>query len=195
MVEYSALLYLKQWYSILEENSQKEFDNDRFLRLLMDGQRQIYAFILASVHNISDADDIMQDVSTVMWHRFKDYDSSSNFTAWGIGITRKLILSFYSKKKRGRFHFDNKMLESLKEIACSKINEADRRVEFLQGCVKQLTKKDREFIELRYNHNLKTNAIADKVGLSTHVAYRAMAKIHGLLQLCIQRKMREADLI
>ena len=179
----------------MKESSKKDFDNDRFLRLLMDSQRQIYAFILASVHNISDADDIMQDVSTVMWHRFKDYDPKSNFTAWGIGIARKLILSFYSKKKRGRFHFDNKILESLKDIACSKIDEADRRVEFLRGCIKQLTEKDRKFIELRYNQNLKTNAIANRVGLSTNVAYRAMAKIHGLLQLCIQRRMREEGLI
>ncbi len=178
----------------MEESSKQGLDNDRFLRLLMGSQRQIYAFILASVHNISDADDIMQDVSTVMWRRFRDYDSTSNFTAWGIGIARKLTLNFYSKKKKGRLHFDNETLESLKDIACAKINEADQRVDFLRRCITQLEKKDRELIQLRYDRNLKTNIIANMVGLSVHVTYRAMAKIHGIIQLCIKRKMREEGL-
>ena len=161
----------------------------------MDSQRQIYAFILASVHHISDADDIMQDVSTVMWHRFKDYDSKSNFTAWGIGIARKLILNFYSKKKKSRLQFNDKTLDSFKDLACSKIRQTDRRVEFLRHCVQQLKGRNLEMFDMRYKQNLKINTIADRFGLSIHVAYRAMAKLHQLLQFCIQRKMKEEGLI
>ncbi len=179
----------------LEETSKKRFDDDRFLRLLMDSQHRVYAFILASVHSISDADDIMQSVSTVMWRRFGEYDSGSNFTAWGIGISRKLILNFYSKKKKVRVHFDNKTLESLEAIACSKLDEADRRVEFLRKCINKLSEAERKLVDLRYGRSLKTNTIANMVGLSVSRTYRAMAKIHVVLQKCIRRTMREEGLI
>jgi RNA polymerase sigma-70 factor (ECF subfamily) len=44
-------------------------NNKLFLKLLLDNQSRIHAYILSLVPNYADADDILQTVSELMWSR------------------------------------------------------------------------------------------------------------------------------
>ena len=81
-----------------KETTQDEFDRgERFMRHLMGNEHRIYGFILSLVHNWSDADDLLQDVTAIMWRKFDLYEPGTNFCAWALKIARFEVLNFRKK--------------------------------------------------------------------------------------------------
>jgi RNA polymerase sigma-70 factor (ECF subfamily) len=60
----------------------KNIDGREFIRLLTANQSRIYAYIVSLVPNFNDADDIMQETTTMMWERKEDFESGTDFVAW-----------------------------------------------------------------------------------------------------------------
>ena len=56
-----------------------------FSRLLVANQRRIYGFILTLVHDRSAAEDILQDVSALLWQKYDKFEPGTDFAAWGDG--------------------------------------------------------------------------------------------------------------
>jgi RNA polymerase sigma-70 factor (ECF subfamily) len=83
----------------------KQSFDDRFLRLLLKNHYKIYAYILAFTHNTNDADDVMQDVSTILWKKFNKFKAGTNFTAWAVKVARYKVLQFYQNKEKEEFFF------------------------------------------------------------------------------------------
>ncbi len=59
-----------------------------FLRLFVQHQQEIYAYILTLVPHIHDADDLFQEGTAVMWKKFDQFESGTNFAAWGVKVMR-----------------------------------------------------------------------------------------------------------
>ena len=76
---------------------------NEFLRLLMANQKRIYAFILATVPNRQDADDLFQETVLLMWSKFDDFQRGTSFVAWGITVAKYQILSVRSATRCGAF--------------------------------------------------------------------------------------------
>ena len=136
-------------------NHQNAPRDEQFLRLLMRNQEKIYAFILALVHNCNDAEDIMQDATTVMWRKYETFDSETSFTAWGIAIARLLVLKFFEKNRYSKLSFSPDL-------------------------EKKLDPRNYELIKMRYLEKKPTKLIADERGIAPHTMYRMMGKIHEL---------------
>src|SRR5262245_5742011 len=57
-----------------------------FLRLFLQNERRLYAYILTLLPHRADADDVLQEASLVMWDKFDDANPPADFTAWGCRI-------------------------------------------------------------------------------------------------------------
>jgi hypothetical protein len=57
-------------------------DTERFVRLFLDGQREILRYILALVPGIDDAQEILQETAVDLWQKFDRYDPAIPFTPW-----------------------------------------------------------------------------------------------------------------
>lgn len=75
---------------------------DHFHRLLTLNDKKIYAYILSVLRNANDADDVMQETSSVMWSKFSDFSPGMHFVLWEITIARYQILAFFRDKKQGQ---------------------------------------------------------------------------------------------
>ena len=71
-----------------------QLETERFLHLLTANHHRIYAFIMTLVPNSNDADDIMQETTTVMLKKFGEFELGTDFVAWGIAVAHYVILSF-----------------------------------------------------------------------------------------------------
>ncbi|MCK5000630.1 MAG: hypothetical protein KAS23_13890, partial [Anaerohalosphaera sp.] len=80
-----------------EDDSFDESLDSLFFHLFMTHRKSLYAFILASIHNYSDADDILQETATVMWRKFSGFEQGTDFVAWGITIARLRVLKFFNE--------------------------------------------------------------------------------------------------
>src|SRR5215218_100140 len=71
--------------------------NKPFLRLFLQNQRRLYAYILTLLPNRADADDVLQETSLVMWDKFDPADPPTDFLAWARRVAYHKVLDFYKK--------------------------------------------------------------------------------------------------
>ncbi|MEY5012122.1 MAG: hypothetical protein RLZZ253_3261, partial [Verrucomicrobiota bacterium] len=50
----------------------------------------------------TDADDVMQDVSVVLWEKFPALPESQDFRVWAFGVARYEVLAWLRDKGRDR---------------------------------------------------------------------------------------------
>jgi RNA polymerase sigma-70 factor (ECF subfamily) len=167
-----------------------------FLRLFLEGERRLYAYILTLLPNRSDADDVLQEVSLVMWDKFDEQHPPSDFVAWGCRIAYFKILDFHKKNRRGRVQFSQSMLEQVAESAIEQASalQLDARREALAGCIEKLKVNDRDMLVLRFAEGATTESTAAQLGRSVHAVYKALAKVRELLFTCVTQTLAREGL-
>ena len=171
----------------------KESTAGLFFQLFMSNQKNLYAFILASVHNYSDAEDILQDTATVMWQKFDEFDRDSSFVAWGIAISRNLIKKYYSRRQRTRIQFDSELSQKISDAMENRFSEMDIRQEALRICSQKLHHLSRSLLEMRYSRGMTVKAIANQLNRSIHGMYKTIARVQDALQECVQKEIKKMD--
>ena len=184
-----------QWYNRKRNYSRKkqtkegpENTNDStmlFMGLALSAQKQIYAFILSLVVSPSDADDILQETLTVMWRKFGEFESGTNFVAWGRQIARFKVMDYLRKNRTSKFCFDSDVLKLI-ESKSSQIDNLSDRNEAMQKCLQKLPEKQRSMLNMRYSRDMSFKQIALEYGVSKQSIYRMVSRIHALLAKCIK---------
>lgn len=164
-----------------------------FLKILQANKRRIFGFIFACVPHYSTAEDIMQDTIIRLWSKFSTYTPGTNFAAWGISYSKYIILEHQRKDCNIRLQFDSDALDNLvKPFENDK--DMDTRVEALQVCLDKLPEIQKQLVQMRYADKLTVKEIALKVGRPVHGLYKALMKIQGSLQQCIEGALKRWDM-
>ncbi len=161
-----------------------------FLKLLLENQMRIHAYILALVPNYADADDILQQTSSLMWRKFDDFKPGTNFTSWGIRIAHYEIMGYRKRRNRDKLVFGDDFLEDMIPIVEQENKNTDGKIEALRQCVKKLGMRGRELVKLRYYEGMKAKEMSSRTGLTVAVIYKSLARINGHLLSCIERTIR-----
>ncbi len=177
-----------------KDQDRKALQDDRFLRLLLESQSSIYAFILALVHNQNDADDIMQETVTLMWRKFSTFESGTNFIAWGVTIARNKTMKFLEKYRNSRLQFTESVIDAIDRHTTSKLSQMNPFAAALKNCIAKLGKHQRQLVHMRYEQKIPAKRISDLVGLRIHTFYRTMARIHRSLETCIRKTLADEGL-
>ena len=88
-----------------DDESRRRAKGELFLRLFLQNERRLYAYILTLLPHRADVDDVLQDASLVMWDKFDEQHPPNDFTAWGCRIAYFKVLDFYKKRQRSRVCF------------------------------------------------------------------------------------------
>ena len=75
-------------------------DGEAFTRLLLQNQRRIAGLIFSLVPRGADADDVMQETCAVLWRKFGEFQTGTDFGAWALRIARFQVMSYYAHQKR-----------------------------------------------------------------------------------------------
>jgi RNA polymerase sigma factor (sigma-70 family) len=135
-------------------------DPERFVRLFVEGQREILRYILRLVPDIDDAHEILLDTGVDLWRRFDRYDPAFAFVPWACGFAFRRV-----RKHRGQQARRVKYLsiESLNLIAAERSEKdgilEDRR-RTVERCPQQLRDDDRLVVEHRYSRQMSVAKIA-----------------------------------
>ncbi len=65
--------------------------------------RPVYSFVYRLVGNVSDAEDIAQEVFIKVWKKLPSYDTNKNIKTWIFAIARHTVIDWYRKKKHISF--------------------------------------------------------------------------------------------
>lgn len=172
-----------------QNDNQQDQNVKEFVTLLTSQQSRIYNYILSLVPNFSDADDVLQETTKLMWEKFDEFKVGTDFLAWGRKIAHFLILEHYrKKKKRHDFYYDDQLIDKLQKDV-QKSNDSSRDdLYHLKNCLKKLKRQDRKLLMLRYFENNKARELAGRFGCSIQYVYRNISRIHQLLLACIQKQ-------
>ena len=162
-----------------------------FLRLFLQNERRLYAYILTLLPHRADADDILQEASLVMWDKFDETNPPTDFAAWGCRIAYFKVLDFVKKSQRCRVRFSQAMLERVAETALEQAAtlQLDERRVALASCVEKLSPRDRDLLTLRFADGATTQSTAVQVGRSVEAVYKALSKIRHALFECVTRAL------
>ncbi len=159
-----------------------------FVRLLTRNSSQIYGFILMLSVNRSDAEDVFQETSVVLWEKFDSYQPGTDFRAWACRIAFFKVQSH--RRARGRMRvLSDAAFEALAADALAFAEDRDLRGEALAECLDKLAERDRRLLEQKYFGQLTTVQLAQQRSQSTHSIYRALTRIHSQLLQCMQRSL------
>lgn len=159
-----------------------------FLSSLLREQSKIYGYIFALIPNVSVVDDLMQETIMVMWEKFDTFEVGTNFYGWAKKIAYYKVVNHLSRSFNTETHFSQAVLESI-ERGADVIEKSDNRSIALETCIQKLNKNDKELIKLKYMDGMTTKEVALKNKRSVAGMYKVMARIHHLLERCIEQKL------
>lgn len=168
---------------------------EEFVELLTTHQIRIRGYILSLVPNYSDAEDVMQETSRMMWTRFADFEPGTDFLAWGKAIAFYRILEYRQARKKKKAQTLNDELFHIleRETKERKKDRSQEYLNYLRDCLKKLSQRDRLLIRMRYEWNLKVLEIARRVGITVQSVYRNITRVQTQLQLCVQQNAVRED--
>jgi RNA polymerase sigma-70 factor (ECF subfamily) len=159
---------------------------ERFVQLFLANERRIYAFILSLVPVWSDADDLLQETSAVLWSKLDEFRPGTDFAAWALQIARFEVFNYRKRKNRDRGMFRDETEHLLADQATARDLASDDRRDQLEVCLAKLNDRDRELIRLRYQPGATTQEVAERAGRSLKAVYKALNRIHEKLLECIR---------
>lgn len=160
-----------------------------FLSLFSKSQTRLYSFILMIVHNDNDADEIFQEVSTLLWEQFEKFQEGSNSGAWAVSIAKFKVLEYLRQNQKKRNLFKTDMYQELSILAEPESANINNRLKALENCYHKMDRTCRSLLFLRYQKNISVKTMAQQKGVSEGVMYRNLSKVFSALRSCIERTM------
>ena len=162
-----------------------------YLSRFLKAERRIFAYIFTLLPHRADAEDVLQEVSAIMWEKFDERNPPRDFVAWGCRIAYFRIQDYRKAQRRRRVLYSDAMLE---HVSATLLEEAramhlDERREALAHCVDRLSRRDRELLTERFKEGATVQSTAACLGRSVDAVYKALAKIRKSLYDCVARTL------
>lgn len=164
-------------------------DHRRFLRYLVPTETVLKAYLLAGTRDVHQAEDLMQDVLSVLWEKFETYDEARPFQAWAIGFARVQVAKWRSEQARSREVVSGQTLELLADTAVEVAEEVKSRGLHLMGCLEWLGGIARQVVQMKYGEALSIMQIAEQLRKSVPATEMILVRARRALQDCVERKL------
>jgi len=165
-----------------------------FLRHLGAAYHDIYASALAIVGNGNDADDVIQEVCIVLWKRYEEFETGTNFRKWACSIAFNVAKAYTRKQRRRRgFGMGEQALARIAQVqsGASELLELQRDV--LLDCMGKLPEADRSFLLACYRHASSLANYARDMQMSIGTVYSKVKRLRRRLVECVKRTLRSEE--
>jgi RNA polymerase sigma-70 factor (ECF subfamily) len=180
----------------MDGDSRRDLDTDsmrELARLWVQSQSAISAYLTANVIDAHHAEDLVQEVAQVVAEKFEEYDRQRSFTSWALGIARNRLLKYYRSRSRDRLVLSEAALTQLGSALERVEHEAENRRIALRTCLERIAGRRRRVLEMRYGENIKVQAIAQQLGMSSDGVSVMLHRIRSALHMCIEKQMARTE--
>ena len=148
---------------------------------------QIYRFVLRLIKNSSVAEEIVSDVFLVVWRDASRFEGKSSVATWLMAIARHKAVS--ALRRRSDSLLDHYPADATTDPRDNPEFQTDQidRLEIIHRCLRKLSPRHREIIDLYYYHEKSVREIAEIIGapegtVKTRMFYarRRMSRLLGI---------------
>lgn len=176
-----------------EQHQADQPDREKaFVRLLVDHQSVIRAFVISLLPGVSETEDVIQNTNEVLWTKRANFVMGTNFKAWALTTARFQVMALLQKLSRDRWApLDDDVFDMVAEQAAERdVDEINQRMNDLNECIGLLQVKDQELVLHRYwkKSNLEeySQATCRSVGSLKVALYRVRVSLRN----CLDRKSK-----
>ena len=165
--------------------------HDEFLRSFTANEPAVRAYIRRLLPTRADADDVMQDVSVVLWKKFGEFREDADFRPWAFGVARFEVLAWFRDKGRDRLVLDEDVVAKLSVDSEQVDARLEQQREALEECMGKVAPKQRELLMLAYQGESNMQEIASTSGRSVNGFYQWLYRMRQSLLDCIRRSVSQ----
>lgn len=162
---------------------------ERFASLLATSQRPVFLYAMGLLHHAADAEEVLQETNLVLWRKFDQYQSGTDFARWACSVAHFEILKYREKKGRKERLFSDEFIEILAQQAPPSIDVLESRRAALHQCLTKLKDPDRKLVLDRYQAQATTRSVAESEGRSVQGTRKALHRIRASLMACVERSL------
>lgn len=163
-------------------------DHETFMRLWVQHQSHVYAYIRALVFRRPDAEDVLQEVAVVLWRKFDQFEPGSRFDQWAYRVARNQVLYYRQKRQRDRLVFGQELLDRIADEMAAAHPEREGYLDALESCLEGLGSDDRELVRRRHEPGATNRSLSQALRRSESAISRALSRIYLALLDCIRGK-------
>lgn len=162
-----------------------------FEQIVRETNAHLRAYIAGIGVPRSDVDDIAQDVYVELYRFFDRMPADVSPKQWLKGIARNLCLNYFRRtSRRSRLQREALVELMLRAEQESPVGMAEGSVRHaLDGCYEQLSPYSQRLLKLKYEQELPSGAIAEKLQSTSEAIRVALFRIRAGLKDCILGKL------
>ena len=164
-------------------------DHEAFERLFLPMQTTLRGYLYASTRNWTETDDLFQDVATVLWRKFGEFDRARSFHAWAMGIARLQVLKRRQTFARDRLVFSEEAVAALALVVGDEPEREDVRLVHMPACLGKLPPHERVVVSLRFEQRQSLAEIGAQLQKSAEAVGMLLMRIRRQLRDCVERAM------
>ncbi len=178
-----------------DESSTEDQNKAEFLWYYSKDRNRIYSFIYSMVPNATDAEDIFQQTSIVLWKKFGAFDKTRDFYSWACGVAYRDVQSFRRLTMRKKMLYDDDLIQLIAEKQMANAEKNHRSLDLLDECIAHLKETDRKIITQVYREQLAVSEVAEMMNRAKRTIYNRLNIIRNGLLECIDRKRAARDAV
>jgi len=159
---------------------------DKFVSLYTACQRRLYVYVRSHVPLAADCDDVLQNVSAVLWEKFAEYRPEEDFTRWAFGVARLEILKYRQKQAGRTTQLRLELADIVAQETLDVSEAADTLSEMLRKCVEKLSPWNMVILRQRFDDGKSVHEIAQKLNRSDNAVYKILQSIYDSLYDCVK---------
>lgn len=164
-----------------------------FLNLYTVNQRRLYGYIVTLVSNRSDAEEIFNQTTLVLWEKWAQFDPARSFISWACGVARYEVLKYRDKPEHRWKGLDDDVVALVSEDH-NKLHDAlDRQSRSLAHCIEKLKAWQRKLLETCYSGTMSVGEIARQLGKTPNAISSSLRRIRQSLRACVDRSLQTED--
>jgi len=167
---------------------------NRIFAELLKHRWELFGFIRALVHNTQDAEDLFQNVATVIVEQAEEGEKVRDFRAWAKEIARRQVFKHFRDRKSRRL--SAVPVDEMVDVLCeawtqdaSTPAQLTEEHEALRGCLEQLPGESAQLIKLRFLADLAYRDIARQLSKNEEAVRRAVSRARLALTACVRGKL------
>ncbi|MFK7910748.1 MAG: sigma-70 family RNA polymerase sigma factor [Akkermansiaceae bacterium] len=149
---------------------------------------KLRAYVMQHMSDRSEIEDILQEVSLVLWQKWPDFKQGTSFLAWAKAVAHFKVLKICHQNKRKPMGVSDELLDSLQPVVEVFDNHVDARIPHLRECLKLLDAEKLNIIRMRYEKKKEGKEIAEHLGVRPNYLYKKIGEIRRQLARCINQR-------
>jgi RNA polymerase sigma-70 factor (ECF subfamily) len=160
----------------------------RFLALHMGHQGSLFGYLLAAVHDFQKAEDLLQQVSLVLWRKFPEYRPGAPWLPGAFGVARREVAKHFRDRAPREAELTLGLLDRVAATLAEEAGPVAARRRALSACLEKLPPDQRELVKQRYESGRSLDDLARAMNRTVAAVNMILVRIRRALLDCTRRE-------